>query len=189
MSLPQTSRATFTAGWLGVSAFLMASISVAMFVTFMSISGPIPKAIAFSSNLLYAVYLRAPLVSEVAGVVAVVLAIVALRGSSRGLKVAPVGVVIGILLFFFVTILDASLVSTLAPPPIDDKVVAPATFPLFVLSPPVIGIAVVVIATVAVLSRLRGVSGLRLAIASMVTGGVVTAYWLFNLLIFSVNGE
>jgi len=57
------------------------------------------------------------------------------------------------------------------------------------LSPPVIGIAVVAIAAPAVLSRLRGVSGLRLAIASMVAGGVVTAYWLFNLLIFSLNGE
>ena len=189
MSLPQTSRATFTAGWLRVSAFLMASISVAMFVTFMSISGPIPKAIAFSTNLLYAVYLRAPLVSEVAGVVAVVLAMVVLRGSSRGLKAALVGVAIGILLFFFVTILAASLVSTLAPPPIDGKVVAPASFPLLVLSPPVIGIATVAIAAVAVVSRLRGVSGLRLGIASMVTGGVVTAYWLFSLLILSLNGE
>lgn len=183
------SRAIFAAGWLRVSAFLMAAISVAMFVTFMSISGPIPKAIAYSSNLLFAVYWWAPLVSEVAGVVSVVLAIVALRGSSRGLKFALVGVAIGILLFFFVTIFAASLMSTLAPPPIDGKVVAPASFPLLVLSPPVIGIAVVAIAAVAVLSRLRGVSGLRPAIASMVTGGVVSAYWLFSLLIFSRNGE
>lgn len=183
------SRAIFAARWLSVSAFIGAAISVAMFVTFMSISGQIPKAIAYGSNPLYAVYLWAPLISETAGVVAVVLAIVALRGSSRGLQVALVGVAIGTLLFFFVTILVANLMSTVAPPPIHGKVDAPAGFPLLVLSPPVVGIAGVAIAAVALLSRLRGVSGLRLTIASMVTGGVVIAYWLLNLLIGNLNSE
>jgi len=189
LTLLQMSYANFPAGWLRVLVFVTAAISVGAFVTVMSISGHVPKAIAYSSNPLYAAYLWAPSISEIAGVASVVLAIIALRGSSWGLQAAVAGVAIGIVLFLFVTILAFNLMSTVAPPPMDGKVVAPASFPLLVLSPPLVGIAGVAIAAVAALSRLRGVSGLRLAIASLVMGGVVTAYWLFNLLIMNFNGE
>jgi len=160
----------------------MAAISVAAFVTFGSVSGHVPKSLAYNPNLLYTLYSEAPFISQVAGVVSSVLAIVALRGSSRGLQVALIGLAIGIVVFFIVMV-------SVAPALIEGEGVATAGFPLLVLSAPVVGIAGVAIAGVAVLSRLRGVSGLRLAIASVVMGGVVTAYWLFNWVIGNLNGE
>lgn len=185
----QLSRGTIPTGWLRVSAFLMAGISVAMFVTFMSISGPIPKAIAYGSNSLYVAYSYAPLISGLAGLLAVVLGVIALRDSSRGLTVALVGVAIGILLFFLITGLVANAMSAVAQPPIEAKGVAPSSFPSIGLSPPVVGISGVAIATAVVLTGLRGVSGHRLAISGLITGGVVTAYWLFSLLILNLSGE
>lgn len=189
MSVPQISRAAVPAGWLGVLAFAMAAISVAMFVTFMSISGPVPKAIAYGSNTLYAAYSYAPLVSGIAGLVSVVLALIALRGSSRSLAVGLVGAAIGIVVFFFITGLVANAMSGVAQPAIEAKGIESSSFPSVVLSPPVVGISVVAIAAAVVLSRLRSVQGHRLAIAGLITGGVVTAYWLFSLLLLNLSVE
>lgn len=183
------SRAIPRARWLRVSAYVMAAISVAAFVTFISISGPVPKAIAYGSNPLFAAYSWAPFISGVAGVLSVVLAVTTLRGSSRGTQVGLMGLAIGILLFFFVTVLAANVLRTAAPPPIEGKGVTTASFPLIVLSPPVIGFAAVAVGAVIALSRLRNVSGSRLTIASLVAGGVVTSFWLLNLLLLNLSTE
>lgn len=189
LSVPQISRAAVSAGWLGVLAIAMAAISVVMLVTFMSISGPIPKAIAYGSNSLYVAYSYAPLVSAIAGLLSVVLAVIALRGSSRSLAVGLAGAAIGIVVFFFITGLVANAMNGVAQPPIEAKGVQSSNFPSIGLSPPVVGIAGVAIPAAVVLSRLRGVSGQRLAIAGLITGGVVTAYWLFSLLILNLGGD
>jgi len=41
----------------------------------------------------------------------------------------------------------------------------------------------------AVVLWLRGVRGHRPAIAALVTGGMVTVYWIFDLLVMTVSSE
>jgi hypothetical protein len=185
----QMSDLARTPSWLGASALVMAAISLVTFGMVMSISGPFPKAVAYSPNLLFAIYSVSPTISAVSGVVSILIATIALRRASLALEVAAIGIAIGILLFFFVTILAANVMSTVAPAPPEGKGLAASSIPLIALSPPVVGMAAVLIGVVAVLSRLRGVSGLRPAIAALITGGVVTAYWLLNLVMLSAGGD
>ena len=175
--------------WPGILALALALVSVAAFVEFMVVSGPPPKSLAYNPDLLFQIYVAAPLISGAAGVGSIVVAAFALRHASRSLIAAIAGAVAGIVLFFFVTMITASLLSVLRPArPAADSVLT-NQWPALVLSPPVIGMGAVLIGAAALLARLKGVSGRRPAIVAMIAAGVVVSFLLFNVAVLNLSGE
>lgn len=175
--------------WLGALALALAVICVVMFGTALSITGPFPKSVAYGHNTIFEVYSESQLISGATAPTAVVVALLALRSAPRALLIAIIGAVIGTLIFFVVTSIAAHLVGPIEPSPFVGKGDAAVSFPVLVLSPPLVGMAGVVIGVIALLAPLRGVSGLRSAMAALIFGGVVTTYWLLSLVLLSAGGE
>jgi hypothetical protein len=174
--------------WLGVVALLLALTSLVTFIPFFVVSVQLTKALAYSGNSLVALYFNAPSISGLAGAASLVLSIVAMRRAPRALKWGGAGLGVGLATFLVVMIGTAGLRYSVGPTGGGESL--PITSPTltFAPSPPAIGMTVPVIGLVASLPWLRGVSPHRPAIAAMVAGGLVTAYWLLNLLIFSTGG-
>lgn len=175
--------------WLRLAALLAASIAVLALMAFMSVSGPAPKSVVYgpNPNLFYELYVALPLISTVAGLAAVVLAVIALSRSPRALMVAGAGVGVGLVLFLVVTIMSGSLLTAAGVPPAGERIPV-ANWPVLALTPPTIGLAVVAIVLAAVLVLLPGIAHNRRAVAALVMGGVVSLYWLLDQLILTFGG-
>ena len=186
--MKETTTVRAPRNWPGLLAFVLAVASVVTFVAFMSVSGPFPKSIAYGHNLLFEAYIQSPMISLVAGCLAIVVAVIALRHASSVLGTAIVSAIVGIALFNAVMVAAAQMASALSPPPLDAKAMAVASSPTITLSPPVVGMASLVIGVAAVLGMRRGISGHRPAIAALIMGGATTFYWLFNL-VWGLNAE
>jgi hypothetical protein len=174
--------------WPGMLALVLAVASVATFMVYMSLSGPFPKSIAYGHNLLFEAYAQSPMISLVAGALAVVVGIIALWRASSVLWTAIVSAIVGIALFIAVMVVAAQMASALAPSSLDAKAMAVASSPTIALSPPVVGMATLVIGMAAVMGMRRGIFGHRPAIAALIMGGATTLYWLFNL-VWGLNAE
>lgn len=170
--------------WPGVLALIAGVVGVLTFTAFLSTTGHVPKSLAYSSNLLFAVYTQAPLISGFAGAAAVLFAAIALRRASQALGAAIVGVGLGIAIFVVVMASAASLSS----PSTGDAIDA-AGFPSLRATPPVIGLAAALVGTAFFLFRARNVSGYRPAIAAAVMGAVVAFYWVMDLVIFNALSQ
>src|SRR6266852_5319510 len=107
--------------WLGLLALVLAVASVVTFMAFMSVSGPFPKSIAYGHNLLFEAYTQAPVISLVAGALAVAVGIIALWRASSVLWMAIVSAIVGIALFSAVMVDAAQMASALSPPALDAK--------------------------------------------------------------------
>lgn len=166
-------------GVLGMLALLLAVVSGVAFIAFMSVSGQIPKALAFRPNPLFDAYIEAPLASGLFGAAAVVVAILAMSRAGGPVLGAIVGAIVGAALFLGLMVIVAHVEFSLAPPP-SDWVDAPI-FPALALTPPAIAMAALGVGTAAVLAVLKGASGYRPAIAAMTIGGAVGFYWLLDL--------
>jgi len=127
-------------------------------------------------------------ISLVAGCLAIAVAVIALRRASSVLGTAIVSAIVGIALFNAVIVAAAQMASALSPPPLDAKAMAAANSPTIALSPPLVGMASLVIGVAAVLGMRRGISGHRPALAALIMGGATTFYWLFNL-VCGLNAE
>jgi hypothetical protein len=185
----QVSAVTPDRKWLAALALALAVICVVTFATALSITGPFPKSVAYGHNPLFEAYSESSLISGATAPAALVIALVALRSARRALLIAIVCAVIGTLIFIVVTSIAAHLIGPFEPSPLVGKGDAAASFPVLVLSPPMVGMAGVVIGVIALLALLRGVSGLRSAMAALILGGVVTAYWLLDLVLLAAGGE
>jgi hypothetical protein len=174
--------------WPGLLAFVLAVASVVTFMVFMSVSGPFPKSIAYGHNLLFEAYAQSPMISLVAGALAVAVGIIALWRASSVLWTAIVSAIVGIALFIAVMVIAAQMSSALSPPPLDAQAIAVASSPTIALSPPLVGMASLVIGVAAVLGMRRSMSGHRPAIAALILGGAVSFYWLLNL-VWGLNAE
>ena len=170
--------------WPGVLALIAGVVGVLTFTAFLSTTGHVPKSLAYSSNLLFAVYTQAPLISGFAGAAAVLFAAIALRRASQALGAAIVGVGLGIAIFVVVM----SSAASLSRPSTGDAIDA-AGFPSLRATPPVIGLAAALVGTAFFLFRARNVSGYRPAIAAAVMGAVVAFYWVMDLVIFNALSQ
>jgi hypothetical protein len=169
-----------TGSRLGLLALIVAVLSVGEFVGFMSITGQVPKSIAFRPNLLFDLYIQAPLISGFGGAAAVALGMLALRRTPAVLWGSTVGGIVGIALFNATMVVAFTVMSRLAPP----KLQGPTDFtgfPSIAPSPPAIAMGALVIGVTLVMARMRNVSGRRQAIAAMVLGAAVSFYWMFNI--------
>lgn len=188
MSAPAVRASTYNANWPGLLALLMALVGVLTFIVFMSVSGQVPKALAYRPNLLFELYMSSPLISGLAGASSAVIAILALRRGSGPVWAAVVGAIVGIAVFNVVMVVVAHIMLAAAPVSVDGQGFDVPKFPSFVFTPPAAAMGTLVIGTSAALARLRGAAGHQPAIASLIMGGAVAFYWLLNL-VWSVNAE
>lgn len=150
-------------------------VSGLTFISFMSTTGQIPKALAFRPNLLFELYNAAPLVSLLLGVAAVVLALVALALARGPVGGAIAGALAGTALFVAVMLAVSRLEFTLAPP---SAVLDGPIFPSFAVTPPAIAMTALGIGTAAALVAIKGASRHRPAIAALTIGAAVGFYWV-----------
>jgi hypothetical protein len=172
--------------WLGVVALLLALTGLVTFIAFFVVSVQLTKALAYSGNSLVALYFHAPSISGLAGAASFVLSIVAMRRAPRALRWGGAGLGVGVVTFLVVMIGTAGLLYSAVPTSGGDGPITSLAL-TFTPSPPAIGMAVPVIGLAASLPWLRGISHWP-AVAAMVAGGLVTAYWLLELLVFSTGG-
>jgi len=186
--MTETTRRRVWGNWPGLLAFALAVASVVTFMAFMSVSGPFPKSIAYGHNLLFEAYTQSPIISLVAGALAVAVGIIALWRASSVLWMAIVSAIVGIALFSAVMVVAAQMASALSPPALDAKGIAVTSSPTIALSPPLVGMASLVLGVTAVLGTRRSLSGHRPAITALIMGGAVSFYWLLNL-VWGLNAE
>ena len=159
-------------------------VSGLTFITFMSTTGQIPKALAFRPNLLFDVYIAAPLVSGLLGVAAVVVAVVALALAKGPVGGAIAAALAGTAFFVLVMVTVARVEFSLAPP---SAALDGPPFPSIAVAPPAIAMAALGIGIAAVLAAMKRASGNRPAIAALTIGAAVGFYWLLALALLSFS--
>ena len=172
---------------LGLAALIGAAISVGEFIGFMSITGQVPKSIAYRPNLLFDLYMQAPVISGFAGAAAVGLAAIALRRTPSVLWASTVGAIVGVALFNAFMVIASTVMSSMASPKLEGPLDF-TSFPSAAPSPPAMAMAALVVALPIVLARMPGVAGRRQAIAALVLGAAVGFYWLYNI-VWGLNAE
>lgn len=175
--------------WVGLLALAPAVVGVATFMTYFSISVHLTKAIAFEPNLPAAIYLAMPQISTVSAAVALAVGLIALLGSAKALEAAGLGLAVAAVLFVGVMFVVAQAMILPAPPDPDAAVGAiTAASVVFNLTPPAIGMIGPAGGTILFLVRVRGFGERRPAIGAVILGGLVSTYWLFNFLLFTLAG-
>lgn len=167
--------------WPGIVALLLAAVAVTGFIAFMSVSGQIPKSLAYRPDVGFELYIEAPVISGLAGTSSVVAAILALRLASAPLWAPIVAATVGVALFDAVMVIAAQVMLVAAPVVPEATDLAVPHFPSFASSPPDVAMAMLGVGTSAVLARTKSAPGQRPAIAALILGAAVASYWLFNL--------
>lgn len=172
--------------WLGLVALAPATVSVASFMTYFSISVQLTKALVYQPSLLATVYLNLPQISTVGGAASLGVGLIALLGSPKALEAAGLGLGVGVVFFFGSMFLFAQAAMVLSPPGPGSVVGAiSAATVAFTPAPPAIGMIGPAGGTTLFLIRVRGFGERRPAIGAVIIGGMVATYWLFNWLMFS----
>jgi len=176
--------------YVGLVALMLAAVSVVTFLAFMSFSVRLSKALVYGGDPIAALYLNAPTISAVTGAASVVIAIVAMWGSRQAMITAIAGLGISVPVFAGFMFIAFGVISKVAPQADQGLEALPAAYSMtFMASPPAIGLAGALLATGLVLWRLRSTKGHRPAIAASIAGGMVTAYWIFDVLVMSASSE
>lgn len=172
--------------WLGLLALAPAAVGLATFMALFSLSVQVTKAMVFEPNLLTSVYLAMPQISTVSAAIALIVGLIALLGSPKALEAAGLGLGVAVVLFVGVmfVVAQAMIVPSSGPDAAFGAITSASV--AFNPTPPAIGMIGPAGGTILFLLRVHGFGERRPAIGAVILGGLVSAYWLFNFLLFTL---